>query len=326
MTLKIISYGPKSPIVNVYDYGFLYKDREHIPDTIDPDSPCKTLESKSSQASCPHLIRLSSLETSASFEHDASNGTEMTSEPSEWEAFQPPTPTTELPKSHSRADTEISISCSGCFTKTLEDCSETTDQRKVSFSSVQIRDYRLTVGDNVCSTGTPVGLDWEYEEYEPQTVDGYELEREGERRTMYQMYMNSFHREEILRRHGLSDHQIKRGRFASNIARRQRHRSKKWAPFLDAVQSAKCGCKCSTSATSSLALLMKEKEAGYDDDDDDKNDLGEKPLESKEYPKSRRSVVKKEKGNYSSTSCITKYDVNDEERETLLFWIEGLEV
>lgn len=48
-------------------------------------------------------------------------------------------------------------------------------RRRVSFDSVILRDYEMTLGYQVCRQGHPVSLGWEYTEYSPISIDEFEL-------------------------------------------------------------------------------------------------------------------------------------------------------
>lgn len=65
-------------------------------------------------------------------------------------------------------------------------------QDSVGFSSVIIREYDQTIGDNPSvSYGPPISLDWEYTQLECVTLEHYEAHRPP-RRTMRQMCMNYY--------------------------------------------------------------------------------------------------------------------------------------
>ena len=81
---------------------------------------------------------------------------------------------------------------------------------KVAFQDVLIREYDTTIGDNPSvSMGTPLSLDWNYQENEPLDLDLYEANR-GKRRGMRQMYLNYFQRKNILiHKWGFSEEEVK---------------------------------------------------------------------------------------------------------------------
>ena len=81
---------------------------------------------------------------------------------------------------------------------------------KVAFQDVLIREYDTTIGDNPSvSMGTPLSLDWNYQENEPLDLDLYEANR-GKRRGMRQMYLNYFQRKNILiHKWGYTEQEVK---------------------------------------------------------------------------------------------------------------------
>mmetsp|Transcript_52327 Transcript_52327/g.61091 ORF Transcript_52327/g.61091 Transcript_52327/m.61091 type:complete len:192 (+) Transcript_52327:106-681(+) len=53
-----------------------------------------------------------------------------------------------------------------------------TDQVTVSFSTVQVRHYDVTLGDHPdCTDGPPISLDWTYDESIPVELNSYESDR-----------------------------------------------------------------------------------------------------------------------------------------------------
>lgn len=113
---------------------------------------------------------------------------------------------------------------------------------RVSFQNVEFRCFEQCAGDNpAVSIGTPVSLDWEYEDKEAMGVDSYEESR-GKRRTSRQLMMNYFQRRTLLSyRYGLSEEEINAAEKAANKARNQRALTRTLLPaslFEDLVTSA----------------------------------------------------------------------------------------
>mmetsp|Transcript_38844 Transcript_38844/g.39232 ORF Transcript_38844/g.39232 Transcript_38844/m.39232 type:complete len:270 (-) Transcript_38844:390-1199(-) len=54
-------------------------------------------------------------------------------------------------------------------------------EKNISFVSVKVRDYEMTLGDQICKKGAPVSLGWEYTEYPAILVDVYETNRPARR-------------------------------------------------------------------------------------------------------------------------------------------------
>jgi len=69
-----------------------------------------------------------------------------------------------------------------------DDAPPTNKRKKVNFNSITVRDYDMTLGDQICKKGPPVSLGWAYSEYPPLSVDEYEINHPS-RRTVSQMRM-----------------------------------------------------------------------------------------------------------------------------------------
>lgn len=79
----------------------------------------------------------------------------------------------------------------------------------VHFSSVEIREYKITIGDNpCCSNGAPVTLDWDYTSKEPVSIDSFEA-KHPRRRTRKQLLLNYYQRRDMLWREGHTIDEIK---------------------------------------------------------------------------------------------------------------------
>jgi hypothetical protein len=96
--------------------------------------------------------------------------------------------------------------------------------KSVSFDSVQIRSYQLTIGDHPgVSYGPPIQLDWDYQEHEDIELDVYEANRGFSRRTMRQMVMSYYQRKNILEReYGFSEEDLVRAKKDANKIKLQR--------------------------------------------------------------------------------------------------------
>lgn len=118
-------------------------------------------------------------------------------------------------------------------------------QNSVSFSSLEIRVYKLTLGDNpACSEGPPMTLDWEYhDKSEVFDVDGYESTR-GPRRRKREMCMSPNLRWwRLMRENGFSSMQIQKAVADLQKAQKLRQKTVKQlkpaAKLEEALQSAK---------------------------------------------------------------------------------------
>ena len=84
-------------------------------------------------------------------------------------------------------------------------------KKRVCFHNIHVRDYDQTIGDNPsCSYGTPVSLDWNYQENEALNIDLYEGNR-LRRRSLRDMHLNYYQRKHLLSlRH--SEEEIRAGK------------------------------------------------------------------------------------------------------------------
>jgi hypothetical protein len=103
----------------------------------------------------------------------------------------------------------------------------TTKANKVVFDKIQIREHRITMGDNPsCTYGTPISLDWDYIEFEDLTLDEYEMHKfstgRGRPRSLRQLYLNHYQRKNRLQLEGFSLEEIKDCKRETNRARKQR--------------------------------------------------------------------------------------------------------
>ena len=95
-------------------------------------------------------------------------------------------------------------------------------KRNVSFTQIHVRDYPMTLGDNPsCVMGTPVTLDWDYQQQAPLAVEEYEAHRPA-RRNRYEMRLHEQARQDILRAAGVSRTDMKVQQEQISRTRRQR--------------------------------------------------------------------------------------------------------
>ncbi|GKY94423.1 hypothetical protein MPSEU_000408200 [Mayamaea pseudoterrestris] len=100
-------------------------------------------------------------------------------------------------------------------------------QHSVSFDKILIRNYAQTIGDNPSvSIGTPIQLDWDYEDVHSLSIDDYEscITR---RRTAREMMLNYYNRRNLLQhRWGYTEAEIDAGERKVNQIKRQRNMTK----------------------------------------------------------------------------------------------------
>lgn len=106
--------------------------------------------------------------------------------------------------------------------------------RQVRFTAVVIRTYDQCVGDNpAVSYGTPIQLDWTYEQYPPIVLDVYETTKleQGLRRPMKHLGLNYYQRRNILiYRFGYSEEELVAAEKAANKIKAQRGLTKALLP------------------------------------------------------------------------------------------------
>lgn len=96
--------------------------------------------------------------------------------------------------------------------------------KKVRFETVQIREYRITLGDNPsCSSGPPLQLDWMYYDT-PQEIplELYEKCRHGNRRCMYNMKIPSEVRYYMMKEWEVSRNEIVKVQLECEAIKKQR--------------------------------------------------------------------------------------------------------
>ena len=116
-----------------------------------------------------------------------------------------------------------------------------TMKRRISFGTIKIREHSQTMGDNPsCTYGTPVQLDWDYEELADIKVEDYENFRPSTR-TRQQFHLNHFQRRNLLKLNGFTSADISKTKKQVSKIRSQRERTKFFVlnyPALNAVEDA----------------------------------------------------------------------------------------
>ena len=117
--------------------------------------------------------------------------------------------------------------------------------RNVSFSSLEIRSYGMTLGDAPTSNGPPVTLDWKHDPTatEECTVDEYERYRDEStpRRTKREMLMPPMHRQHLLMREmGISRGEVREAMEEAKRTAKRRERTARSARlgFVMPVEAA----------------------------------------------------------------------------------------
>mmetsp|Transcript_11376 Transcript_11376/g.17605 ORF Transcript_11376/g.17605 Transcript_11376/m.17605 type:complete len:919 (-) Transcript_11376:104-2860(-) len=93
---------------------------------------------------------------------------------------------------------------------------------RVAFSSVEIREYGITLGDNpCCSNGPPITLDWDYTAHESADLDLYECTR-APRRRRQSMILTYYQRRDVLWRAGHTLEELEEASRETEKIRKQR--------------------------------------------------------------------------------------------------------
>jgi len=142
-----------------------------------------------------------------------------------------------------------------------------THKKRISFGSIKIREHGQTIGDNPsCSYGTPVQLDWDYEQLEDIKVEDYEAYRPSTR-TRQEFQLNHYQRRNLLKLRGFSNTDIKNSKKQVSKVRNQRERTKFLVmnyPAFTAVEDA------IESGARKLKRALKDKKE-IDDNNGDNN-------------------------------------------------------
>lgn len=120
----------------------------------------------------------------------------------------------------------------------LKRSSSTTPRRTVSFKSLEIRNYNLTLGDHPsASTGPPVMLDWNHEREEVVDLEVYERARQPRRRRR-QLKLSLKERQEILTAKGFSISDISKAWEKALEIRKQRYETVMQGLFSTKMEEA----------------------------------------------------------------------------------------
>mmetsp|Transcript_53715 Transcript_53715/g.59995 ORF Transcript_53715/g.59995 Transcript_53715/m.59995 type:complete len:428 (-) Transcript_53715:115-1398(-) len=158
----------------------------------------------------------------------------------------------------------LSSSCSN-FAAAAAEGGTLTHKKRISFGSIKIREHSQTIGDNPsCSYGTPVQLDWDYEQLEDVKVEDYEAYRPSTR-TKQEFQLNHYQRRNLLKLRGFSNNDIKKSKKEVSKVRNQRERTKFLVmnyPALTTVEDA------IESGARKLKRTLKNKKENDNDNDD----------------------------------------------------------
>eukprot|EP00956_Cyclotella_meneghiniana_P029240 scaffold70262_cov88-Cyclotella_meneghiniana.AAC.5 len=101
-------------------------------------------------------------------------------------------------------------------------------RNNVSFTSLEIRSYPMTLGDAPTSTGPPITLDWDYDPTQSEVVTIDHYERHKTPRAKHEMFMPASHRQYLLMREaGVSRSAIKSAVKEARKIAKERERTRK---------------------------------------------------------------------------------------------------
>lgn len=134
------------------------------------------------------------------------------------------------------------IQSASVTTATSQDQPTRRKRHNVGFSTIEIREYNQTIGDNPSvSYGPPISLDWEYNVLETITLEHYEAHR-APRRSLRQMCLNYYTRRNVLTfKFGYSEQEVKAASKLADKSKRERAVTKYFLPYAkveDFVTSA----------------------------------------------------------------------------------------
>ncbi len=100
---------------------------------------------------------------------------------------------------------------------------------KISFGTVQVRQYNIMIGDNPSTRhGPSITYDWEYEEHESIPIDRYEHLRQSQRRTNEEdLFIPTNIRELILKNCGYTEDELEMVQKDIDVIRKQRNQTMK---------------------------------------------------------------------------------------------------
>ena len=121
--------------------------------------------------------------------------------------------------------------------------------RTVSFSTLEMREYPIIVGENPGVTmGVPLTIGWEHASEIRCSVDDYENSR-PKPRSMIELRIPSSMRSEILKRSGFTRNEIMAGIKRANIGRKKRTRTKEMMGLSSIEESVELIVRALLNAT-----------------------------------------------------------------------------
>ena len=133
----------------------------------------------------------------------------------------------------------------------------------VSFNSITIREYDLTLGDHPdCSWGPPLSLDWDFDEVHEGCVIQYEEQRAPKRKPR-QMVQSSIRRKAYLKSIGYTDEDIEVATKDVGAARTRRFLTRKAVSIIPLESAVESACRKFKRALSKKAKDKKKRDDAF---------------------------------------------------------------
>lgn len=114
-----------------------------------------------------------------------------------------------------------------------DDESHTTRKRQLSFGTITVRRYDVTLGDNPsCAKGVPVSLDWTFQE-DVMLLDEYESVRDSitsssSCSSQSSFYLTKFQRYQLLMASGFTPKELRKAKKQVKVVQRNRRWTNMW--------------------------------------------------------------------------------------------------
>jgi hypothetical protein len=144
------------------------------------------------------------------------------------------------PEDHSPAAKKVPSSLTSPFALlfAVKTCNPSRQLKQVSWSNVNIREHALTVGDNPsCEVGTPLSLDWYYQQQPAVPIDYFEKSRtlNGGRRHYKELKLPPVRRHELLLKYNVTPEEMEKADAIKDKVRRQREKTMEFSLFVPTV-------------------------------------------------------------------------------------------
>jgi hypothetical protein len=145
-----------------------------------------------------------------------------------------------IQSSHRDGDSVSTSSVTTCSVAAPSPEKKKQKKPQVSFDTVSVRVYSITLGDHPSSTGAPLSLDWDYEQVPPMDLNEYEYHNQKSRRKPIHVLSKS-ERKNILLKLGYSKEEIKRAKKEVSRVQRQRRTTELFLPMFKIEEAVSAG-------------------------------------------------------------------------------------